>query len=322
MTESRSETLTLQSLRQARIRLQNRIRTTPLIASRSISDVTEANVRLKAEHLQRTGSFKIRGAFNRLLTFDRTRVQGVVAASSGNHGQAVAYAARALGLQATIILPHGANRLKVRSTQDFGARIEYAGTTSADRLARALTLADDLHPLVAPYDDYAVMAGQGTIGLEILEQWPEVEVVLVPIGGGGLISGIATAIKSSAPHVRVIGVEPEGAAKVSASLAAGHRVTLESTISVADGLKALTPGELTWPLIERLVDAVVTVSDQAIVEATRLLAERTKQVVEPSGATALAYALAPDHPLQGLNVVAVLSGGNIDWSSLLSALGE
>ncbi len=316
------EALTLSLIREARSRLQGDVRATPLLDSTSLSDWSGAEVRLKAEHLQRTGSFKIRGAFNRILTFDRSRIQGVVAASSGNHGQAVAYAARALGLKATIVLPHGANPLKVEAARHYGADVEFVGTTSAERLARAQALADDLHPLVAPYDDYLVMAGQGTLGLEILGQWPEVEVILVPIGGGGLISGIATAVKMTAPHVQIIGVEPEGAAKVTASLRAGRRLQLESTASVADGLRALTPGELTWPIIQQRVDDVVTVSDQAILHATQVLAERAKQVVEPSGAAALAYALSPDQPLHHKRVVALLSGGNVDWSQLMPPLRE
>ena len=311
-----SDWLSPTSIRRAHDRIRGHVRRTPLLSSKAISESARAEVRLKAEHLQHTGSFKVRGAFNRLLAVDPRSVAEVVTASSGNHGQAVAYAARALGIKPTVVLPENAAPIKVEAARAYGATLEFSGTTSAQRLARARSLAHAHRPFIAPYDDYLVMAGQGTVGLEILGQFAEVEVVVVPIGGGGLISGIAVAIKCSAPHVRVIGVEPEGAAKVSASLAQGRPMVLTSTASIADGLKALTPGELTWPFITQFVDEVVTVSDEEIADTVRFLAERAKQVVEPSGAAALAYVIGPQKPCAGKKVVAVLSGGNIDWATL------
>lgn len=315
-------TLDLEAIRQAQRRIASRVQRTPLLHCTSIGQMADAEVRLKAEHLQRTGSFKIRGAFNKLLTLDEARrPEGVVTASSGNHAQAVAFAARALGLSATVVLPTTANPAKVQAARDFGATIEFCGTTSAERLARAAELADAEHPFVPPYDDYTVMAGQGTIGLEILGDFPAVDTILVPVGGGGLISGIACAVKNTAPHVRIIGVEPDGAPKATTSRQAGRRSRLDSSQSIADGLLALAPGELTWPLIERWVDDLVTVSDQQIMAAMRLIWERAKQLVEPSGAAALAFALSPSLPFRGQNVVAILSGGNVDWRILSTVIG-
>lgn len=302
-----------EEIRAASRRLAGVARRTPLLVSHSVDERAGAAIRLKAEHLQRTGSFKVRGAANALAILVEAGTRAVVTASSGNHGQAVAFAARTLGVSARVVVPTTANPLKVAAIEGYGARVEYAGTTSQDRLERAQEIARSAGiPFVPPYDDVAVMAGQATIGLEILGDFAEVETVLVPIGGGGLIAGIASAIKMTAPRVRVIGVEPEGAPKASRSKSAGRRVVLAATETVADGLKALALGERTWPLIDALVDDVVTVSDAEILDTVRFLALRTKQVVEPSGATALAFTLRPSRPVAGQRVAVVLSGGNVD----------
>lgn len=304
---------TREEIREAAGRIFGVVRRTPLLASASVSERAEATVRLKAEHLQRTGSFKVRGAANALAFLVQDGARAVVTASSGNHGQAVAYAARALGVSARVVVPTTANPLKVAAISAYGATVEYAGVTSQDRLERAEAIARaEGIPFLPPYDDVTVMAGQGTVGLEILGDFAEVETVLVPVGGGGLIGGIAAAIKATAPRVRVLGVEPEGAPKASRSKAAGTRVILPSTETVADGLRALALGVHTWPVVESLVDEVVTVSDAAILDAMRFLAIRAKQLVEPSGAAALAWALNPARPVAGQNVAVVLSGGNGD----------
>lgn len=311
---------TLATIRAARERLAGVIHPSPLMASRSLNDLANSTLQFKTENLQVTGSFKIRGAYNRIADVAKTAAPGVVTASSGNHGQAVAWAARAFGLPAHIVVPTTAPVLKVAAAEAFGATVEYCGTTSRDRLDRARDLAEQAgYIFVPPYDDPAVMAGQGTIGLEILDQWADVDTVVVPIGGGGLISGIATAIKESRPGVRVVGVEPVGAAKASAALRAGRRVELDHTESIADGLTALSLGTLTYPVIREYVDDVVTVTDDQIADAFWLLFTRMKLVVEPSGCTAAAYALSGALP-RGTRAAVVLSGGNLDPGRLPTLL--
>ncbi len=303
---------TLESIRAAASRLEGVIHRTPLAASQSLSEMAGAELRFKAENLQVTGSFKIRGAFNKVAQLAQEGVKGVVTASSGNHGQAVAWAARHFNLLAHIVVPTTAPAVKVKSAEAYGASVEYCGTTSRDRLERAQQVAEQNgYVFVPPYDDPLIMSGQGTAGLEILQDWPAVETVVVPIGGGGLISGIATAIKESRPGIRVIGVEPEGAAKAFTSRQAGRRVELDHTASMADGLITLSLGHLTHPVIQEYVDELVTVSDDAIARAFWLLVTRLKLVVEPSGAAAAAYALSGKIPA-GQRTAVVISGGNVD----------
>ncbi len=307
-----SDRPTLQSIREAKHRLQGIIHETPLIESRSLSALMGGPVKFKPECLQVTGSFKIRGAFNRMAHVAQQGGAGVVTASSGNHGQAVAWAARYFGLKAQIVVPTTAPAIKVAAAEAFGAQMEFLGTHSRERLERAQQIADEKgYVFVPPYDDPAIMSGQGTIGLEILDEWPSVRTVVVPIGGGGLISGIATAIKALSPDVRVVGVEPKGASKALLSRQAGKRVELSHTNSVADGLISLALGTLTYPIIEQHVDELVTVPDSDIIDAFWLLFTRLKLVVEPSGATAAAYVLKHRLALEGPTVV-VLSGGNVD----------
>lgn len=276
---------------------------------------------LKCENLQRTGSFKIRGAYNFIASLDdAARSRGVIAYSSGNHAQGVACAAALLGVHAGVVMPENAVPAKVEGTRRFGAEVIVAGTDSETRkrVAEALAIERGL-TLVPPYNHPAIIAGQGTMALEILEAVPDVATVLVPIGGGGLIAGIAVAIKALAPGVRVIGVEPEGAADASASRRAGRIVALPRVDTVADGLRALRVGDLPFVAISTLVDDVLTVPDAAVLDAARLLLRTAHLVAEPSGAVAVAAALAG--AVQG-RTVAIISGGNIDGALLRTLAGD
>ncbi len=266
---------------------------------------------LKLENLQVTGSFKARGAFNHVLARREECAAGVITASSGNHGTAVAHVARALGLPAVVVVPEDVAAVKAQAIQAAGAELVRRGRFSQERLALARELAErrGLH-YVPPFDDPLVIAGQGTAGLEIVRQRPDVEAVYVPCSGGGLLSGIAVAVKALRPRARVVGVEPQGADRFRRSRLAGRPVALEAAQTIADGLRVLSPGILTWQIAEQLVDDFVTVSDGQIVAAARRLLEEAKVVAEPSGAAAVAAALAAAR--QGSAVVAVVSGGNAD----------
>ncbi len=258
------------------------------------------------------GAFKIRGAYNMLAQLPREALdRGVITYSSGNHGQAVALAAQALGAPAVIVMPTTAPAVKVEGARGYGAEVQFAGTTSLDRQLRA---EEEAAPrgltIVPPFDHPWIIAGQGSAGLELLEQVPSVGTVFVPVGGGGLVSGVATAIKRSRPDVRVVGVEPAGAAKMTASLAAGMPVTLASSKSIADGLMTVRPGTLTFEHVRTFVDEVVTVSEEAIADAVAWLFRHARIVAEPSGAATTAALM------QGLGaprgqVVAIVSGGNV-----------
>ena len=278
---------------------------TPLI-------VAASGLALKCENRQPMGAFKIRGAYNFLARLSpETRAAGMITSSSGNHGQAMALAAQRLGVPAVVVMPETAPRIKVQGVRSYGGEVIFAGTTSLDRKARAETEAAARGlTMVPPFDHPWIIAGAGTCGLEILEQCPDVSAVYVPVGGGGLVSGIAAAVKGSAPHVRVIGVEPAGAAKMSASRAAGHPVRLERTSSIADGLLPLRPGDLTFAHVQAFVDEIVTVDDTAIADAVRWLFREAQVMAEPSGAASVAAALQPDQMAAG-RIVAVVSGGNI-----------
>ncbi|MCS7173472.1 MAG: threonine/serine dehydratase [Armatimonadetes bacterium] len=275
---------------------------------------------LKLESLQVTGSFKPRGAFNHILRNREACAGGVITASSGNHGQAVAYAARELGVRCVVVLPEDVVPTKLRAIERLGAEVVRCGRTTAERIALALRLAQEqgLH-YVPPFDDPDVIAGQGTVGLELLEQCPQVKRIYVPCGGGGLISGIAVAVKALNPEVRLIGVEPEGAACFFASRRAGSRVRLHRVETVADGLRAAEPGELPWGIASQLVDAFVTVPENEILSATRLLLLEGKVLAEPSGAVSVAAALLDTPQVPS---VAVVSGGNIDPTLLTSLLAS
>lgn len=314
-------------IEEARRRIAGTLSVTPVLTSRALDAEAAARLYLKAENFQKTGSFKARGALNRVLLLKDLpageRPRGVVTASSGNHGQAVAFAAREVGVSAHIVVPEDASPAKVQAARGYGATVESCGTTSSARLRRAEEIQRTEGLLyVPPYDDPDVMAGQATVGVEILDQVPDVEVVLVPIGGGGLISGIASAIKQRNPSVRVIGVEPEGAAGTYMSRLAGKRVALPAGLTIADGLKTLEPGRLAFPIIEEAVDELVTVSDAQIRHALWQIITRVKVLVEPSGACALAYAVSQARPLAGRVVVAVLSGGNVAPETLCRLLPD
>lgn len=314
--------VSLEAIRAAQERVAEVVLRTPLQPFLG-DDVPDGNrLWFKAENLQRTASFKIRGAYNAVAGLDdQERDRGVIAYSSGNHGQAVAYSARVLGTPAVIVMPEDAIPAKVGATRRWGAEIVFAGYTSLDRQARALELAEVRgYTVIPPFDDPRIIAGQGTIGLEIIEQLPELEAVVVQVGGGGLISGIATAVKELRPDVRIIGVEPEGAADAKESLESGNLVTWSRTDTVADGLRGSRIGELNFTTIRETVDRIVTVSEDEILRAVGILAYEAKLIVEPSGAVAPAAVLFGHSGPRDSQVVAIVSGGNIDPARLQACL--
>ena len=293
--------------------LREDISVTPMLHSWALSDRIGGPVFLKCENLQRTGSFKARGAYVRIsrLTADE-RSRGVVAASAGNHAQGVAFAAALLGTKATVVMPEGAPLPKIAATRSYGAEIILHGTRIEDALARAIALAQDQGAVfIHPFEHPDVVAGQGTVGLEIVAQCPEVRTIVVPVGGGGLAAGIAIAARGSDPSIRVIGVQAEAAAPFPASIAAGHPVPVESAPTMADGIAVACPGELALRILAELAEQIVTVSEEALSRALLLCLERAKQVVEPAGAAGVA-ALLEDPRLAEPPVAVVLSGGNID----------
>ena len=307
--------VTLEEIRAARERIRSAARYTPLLeAPWPDTQAPEAPkaLWLKAESLQPMGAFKIRGAFNMIAQLPKDSLdRGVITYSSGNHGQAVALAAQRLGAPAVIVMPTTAPAVKVDGCKSYGAEVIMAGTTSLDRQKKAEEIAGNRGlTIVPPFDHKQIIIGQGTMGLEILEQCPEVGTVFVPVGGGGMASGVAAAIKLTKPSVRIVAVEPAGAPKMTTSLAAGHPVTLPSSKSIADGLMNLRPGDITFAHIHKFVDEVVTVSEEDIASAVGWLFRNARLVAEPSGAvTTAAVALGLGHP-QGI-VVAVVSGGNV-----------
>jgi len=286
---------------------------TPIETSRWLSELVGAPVALKCENLQRTGSFKARGAYVRIARLsDEERARGVVAASAGNHAQGVALAARLTGATATVFMPEGAPIPKERATRGYGAEVVFAGVSVDDSLAAAHAHARRTGAvLIHPFDHPDVIAGQGTAGLEILDQVPDVRTVVVPVGGGGLIAGIALAIKARRPDVRVIGVQAAAAAAYPASLAAGNPVPLSVMRTMADGIAVGVPGALPFALIQQYVDEIRTVSEESISRALLSLLERAKLVVEPAGAVGVAAMLDDPGAFEG-PVAVVLSGGNID----------
>lgn len=290
---------------------------TPLLPAPFLGE----DVWLKPEMLQRGGAFKLRGAYNFISRLSpKVRKRGVVAPSSGNHAQAVALAAKLLGAPATVVMPTTVTPAKRGGAERLGARIELAGTTTQDRMDRALEIMEaEGATLVPPYDDPLIIAGQGTVGLEIAKDLPGVRTVLVPVGGGGMSAGVAAAIKLWRPKARVIGVEPVGAPKLSRARAAGYPVRLDKTASIADGLMAVEIGHLTFQHHQRFMDDVVLVEDEAMRRAMRLLLDRAKLVTEPSGAITAAAVMEGLVQLKGPTVV-VLSGGNIEWEGLRNSL--
>lgn len=285
-----------------------------MLSSGALSERAGAPVALKAENLQRTGSFKLRGALAKIAALGEECAAGVVTASAGNHGQALAYAARARGIRCVVFMPEQAAISKVEAATALGATVHMTGETVEESLgaARAAAATEGL-AFVHPFDDPVVIAGQGGLGLELLEQVPDVSTVVVPVGGGGLASGVAIAVKSQRPEVRVVGVQVETCAPFVASLEAGRPVAVESAMTIADGIAVKRPGQKTLPLIERWVDELVVVGEDDVAEAMVFLLERAKLVVEGAGAVGVASLLAGRLALRGGGTaVPILSGGNVD----------
>lgn len=306
---------TAAEVRAARERIRNGVVETPCVSAVGLRGIVPGRLYLKLESLQRTGSFKDRGALNRLLDLSPDeRRRGVVTASAGNHAQAVAYHCGRLGIPAAVVMPEATPLIKVTNTRRFGARITLSGATLSDAMAEARRMeAEEGRVMIHAFDDARVIAGQGTIGLELLEQLPDLTTVIVPIGGGGLISGIALALKEAKPDIRIYGVEAAAAASALASRVAGRVVQIETAETIADGIATKRIGDLTFPLVERYVDDIVALGEDQIAGAVHLLLERQKLVAEGAGASPLAALVAGAIPVSEDDVaVLVLSGGNID----------
>ena len=313
--------VTIDDVRAAREVLAGVSRRTPVEGSRPLSNAVGGPVHLKCENLQRGGSFKIRGAYVRIsrLTGEQ-RGRGVVAASAGNHAQGVALAAKLLGARTTVFMPDGAPIPKVEATRSYGAEVRFAGHSVDEALVSARAFAAETGAeLIHPFDHVDIVAGQGTVGLEILEQCPDVRTVVVCTGGGGLLAGIAVAMKALKPDVRVVGVQAAGAAAYPGSIAAGEPIALDAMTTMADGIAVGCPGDVPYEIVRRLVDDIVTVSEESLSRALLLCLERAKLVVEPAGAAGVA-ALLDDPRAFEPPVVAVLSGGNIDPQLMLRVL--
>jgi threonine dehydratase len=325
MSASQIDLVSLDDIESAARGLEGVAIRTPLLAFDAVSERVGAPVFVKPEMLQRGGAFKFRGAYtylSRLTTEERGK--GVIAPSSGNHAQAVALAAKLFDVPATVVMPTTVTHAKRAGAERLGARIVLAGTTTSERYEKALELVrTEGGTLVPPYDHPAIIAGQGTLGLEIATDAPNVGTVVVQVGGGGLSAGVATAIKERVPSARVVAVEPSGAPKLSRARAAGHPVRLEKTKSLADGLMAVEIGRIPFAHHERYIDEVVTVDDAALAPAVRLLLDRMKLVAEPSGAITVAALLEGlVRPRDTRPIVAVLSGGNIEWDGLQELLAR
>ncbi len=308
--------ISMELLRDARCVLSPVINLTPMIPAKGF--VPDCRFYLKADCLQKTGAFKLRGAYYKLSTLtDEEKSRGVIACSAGNHAQGVAFAARDMGIPATICIPAGAPLSKIEATRSYGANVVLVPGVYDDAHAEAVRLRDEQGlTFIHPFDDERVMAGQGTIGLEIAEQLPDVDVVLVPIGGGGLIAGVASALRQLKPACRIIGVQAAGAASMADSLRAGHILTLPEVHTVADGIQVKTPGEKTFAICREAVDEVVTVGEAEIASAILTVLERQKLMVEGAGAVGVAAAMYGELDLRGKTVCALLSGGNLDVTML------
>ncbi len=308
--------VTLDQIYHAAYVLRDAARKTDLIAAANICD--SAQVYLKTENLQRTGSFKLRGAYYKISQLSEAeRAAGIIACSAGNHAQGVALAAQRMGIKSTICMPASAPISKVEATRSFGAEVRLVDGTYDDAHDEAVRLqAETGATFIHPFDDDQVIAGQGTIGLEILDQLPDVDAVVVPVGGGGLISGVAFAVKKLNPDVKVYGVQAENAGSMARSLADGHAVVLDSVDTFADGIAVKTPGEITYDMVGSYVDEVVTVSEDEIATAILTLIEKQKLIAEGAGAVSLAAVLFDKVPVAGKKVVCLISGGNIDVNIL------
>ncbi|HEY2973299.1 MAG TPA: threonine/serine dehydratase [Pyrinomonadaceae bacterium] len=313
--------LTTALIQEAAARIRGRVHRTPVVTSRSFNEATGKEVFFKCENLQRAGAFKIRGATNKILSLtDEERRRGVAAFSSGNHAQAVALASREAGISAVIAMPDDAPKAKVAATRAYGAEIIFYDRLKQDREGVAVAIAErEGRVMVPPYDDYLILAGQGTCGLEFLEEVPDLDCLLAPCSGGGLFAGVSTAAKALNPRVRCFAVEPDTADDTRQSFLKGERVSIPPPPTIADGLRVQSPGRLTFPVLQQTAEDVLTVSDDEIVETIKFFLFRMKLLVEPSGAAAAAAVLVNKIPNDTSRVGVILSGGNID-AELLSQL--
>lgn len=316
--------LNIELIREAAARIRGRVHRTPVVTSRSFNDAAGKEVFFKCENLQRAGAFKIRGATNKILSLtDEEKSRGVAAFSSGNHAQAVALASREAGIRAVIAMPDDAPKAKVAATRGYGAEIVFYDRLKQDREEVAIELAKrDGRVMVPPYDDYLILAGQGTCGLEFLEEVPDLDCLLAPCSGGGLFAGVSTAAKASNPNIRCFPVEPDTADDTRQSFLKGERVSIPPPPTIADGLRVQSPGTLTFPILQKTAEDVLTVSDEEIRETIKFFLFRMKLLVEPSGAAAAAAVLTGKLPRDTRRVGVIISGGNIDadlLSQILSA---
>ena len=311
--------LTIEMINEAAARIRGSVHRTPVITSRSFNEATGKEVFFKCENLQRAGAFKIRGATNKIRSLtEEERKRGVAAFSSGNHAQAVALASREAGIGAVIAMPEDAPKAKVAATQSYGAEIIFYDRLKQDREEVAIQIAErDGRVMVPPYDDYLILAGQSTCGLELLEEVPDLDCLLAPCSGGGLFAGVSTAAKAKNPRIRCFAVEPDTADDTRQSFLKGERVTIPPPPTIADGLRVQSPGTLTFPILQKTAEDVLTVSDQEIIETIKFFLFRMKLLVEPSGAAAAAAVFSGKLPRDTKRVGVIVSGGNID-ADLLS----
>jgi threonine dehydratase len=311
--------LTIELIKEAAARIRGRVHRTPVVTSRSFNEATGKEVFFKCENLQRAGAFKFRGASNKILSLtDEEKKRGVAAFSSGNHAQAVALASREAGIRAVIAMPDDAPKAKVAATRGYGAEIIFYDRLKQDREAVAIEIAErDGRVLVPPYDDYAILAGQATCGLEFLEEVPDLDCLLTPCSGGGLFAGVSVAAQAMNPQIRCFPVEPDTADDTRQSFLKGERVSIPPPPTIADGLRVQSPGVLTFPILQKTAEDVLTVSDEEIIETIKFFLFRMKLLVEPSGAAAAAAVFTGKLPRDTRRVGVVVSGGNID-SDLLS----
>src|SRR5438094_4047372 len=316
--------LTLDLIREAQARIAGRVHRPPVVTSRSFNETAGCEVFFKCENLQRAGAFKARGATNKILSLsDDEKKRGVIAVSSGNHAQAVALAAREAGIRAVVCIPDDAPKMKVAATRGYGADIRVFDRHKDDRDAFGREIAEREGLVMVPaYDDYQIMAGQGTCGLEFLEDVPDLDCLLTPCSGGGLLAGVSTAAKSIEPSIRCYAVEPETANDTQQSIAKGERVKISPPPTIADGLRVQTPGALTFPITRANAEDVLTVSDEEIIATMRFMLFRMKLLVEPSGAAAAAAVFKQKVPNDCKRVGLVLSGGNVDADVLSRVLSE
>jgi len=310
--------LTLQMIQEAAARIRGRVHRTPVVSSRSFNEATGKEVFFKCENLQRAGAFKIRGATNKILSLsDEEKRRGVAAFSSGNHAQAVALASREAGIRAVIAMPDDAPKAKVAATRGYGAEVVFYDRLKQDREEVAIEIAErDNRVMVPPYDDYLILAGQGTCGLELIEEVPDLDCLLTPCSGGGLFAGVSTAARTLHPKIRCFAVEPDTADDTRQSFRKGERVSIPPPTTIADGLRVQSPGTLTFPILQKTAEDVLVVSDEEIIETIKFFLFRMKLLVEPSGAAAAAAVFAGKLPPDTKRVGVVVSGGNIDGDLL------